>query len=370
MGNFSSARFITFFGKTVATLTDFFDVNRPGPVRGIRSILRGIGQVMFQENAWTGLLFLMGIFWGAYAEGTPQVAWGALTGAVVSTLTGWAMVQKPADGLAGLWGFNGTLVGCAFPTFLGTTWLMWLCLILCAALSTIVRRGFNNVMAPWKVNSLTFPFVFTTWVFLLASRMFAGMPPIGEATPELPGEVVTAFSHGFGNLVTYWLKGISQVFLINDWGTGIFFLVALFICDRWSCLWAAVASAISLAVVCLFHASGSDIADGLYGFSPVLTGIAIGSVFYKTTNWQIAALTVLAIVITVFVQAAMNAFFKPWGLATLTGPFCITTWLFLLPAYKLSNIFSPHSEWRFSEQDFEALRHPEQLKKSNKESKS
>lgn len=159
----------------------------------------------------------MGIFWGAYAEGTPQVAWGALTGAVVSTLTGWAMVQKPADGLAGLWGFNGTLVGCAFPTFLGTTWLMWLCLILCAALSTIVRRGFNNVMAPWKVNSLTFPFVFTTWVFLLASRMFAGMPPIGEATPELPGEVVTAFSHGFGNLVTYWLKGISQVFLINDW---------------------------------------------------------------------------------------------------------------------------------------------------------
>lgn len=102
----------------------------------------------------------------------------------------------------------------------------------------------------------------------------------------------------------------------------------------------------------------------------MLTGIAIGSVFYKTTNWKIAALTVLAIVITVFVQAAMNAFFKPWGLATLTGPFCITTWLFLLPAYKLSNIFSPHSEWRFSEQDFEALRHPEQLKKSNKESKS
>ena len=62
-----------------------------------------------------------------------------------------------------------------------------------------------------------------------------------------------------------------------------------------------------------------------------------------------AALTVLAIVVTVFVQAAMDAFFKPWGIATLTGPFCITTWLFLLPAYKLSNIFSPHTEWKFRE---------------------
>ena len=131
--------------------------------------------------------------------------------------------------------------------------------------------------------------------------------------------------------------------------TGIFFLAALFVCDRWSCLWAAVASAISLGVAILFHASGSDIADGLYGFSAVLTGIAMGSVFYKTVNWKIAALTVLAIVVTVFVQAAMDAFFKPWGIATLTGPFCITTWLFLLPAYKLSNIFSPHTEWKFRE---------------------
>lgn len=340
----------------MSTLSNIFDVKNPGPARGVRTLLRGAGQVMFQESAWSGLLIIIGIFWGAYVSGTPEVAWGAMVGLAVSTITGWSMVQKPSDGLAGLWGFNGILVGCAFPTFLGTTWLMWACLILCAALSTIVRRGFNNVMAPWKVNSFTFPFVFTTWVFLLAARMFAQMPPIGESTPELPGEVLTTFDHNFGDLVIYWLKGISQVFLINNWVTGIFFLAALFVCDKWSCLWAAVASAISLAVACLFHADGSDIANGLYGFSAVLTGIAIGSVFYKTTNWKIAAYTVIAIVTTVFIQAAMNALFKPWGIATLTGPFCITTWLFLLPAYKLNNIFSPHSEWKFNPEDYDTTK--------------
>jgi urea transporter len=41
-------------------------------------------------------------------------------------------------------------------------------------------------------------------------------------------------------------------------------------------------------------------------------------------------------VVTVFVQAAMNAWMLPYSIATLTAPFCITTWLFLLPNIKLN----------------------------------
>ena len=40
--------------------------------------LRGIGQVMFQNNPLTGLLFFIGIGWGSYAAGMPQVAIGGL----------------------------------------------------------------------------------------------------------------------------------------------------------------------------------------------------------------------------------------------------------------------------------------------------
>ncbi len=36
--------------------------------------LRGIGQVMFQDNPLTGALFLIAIAWGSYAAGVPQVA--------------------------------------------------------------------------------------------------------------------------------------------------------------------------------------------------------------------------------------------------------------------------------------------------------
>ena len=46
----------------------------------VKTVLKGVGQVMFQNNALTGLLFLIGIFWGAFEEGLPHVAWGAEIG--------------------------------------------------------------------------------------------------------------------------------------------------------------------------------------------------------------------------------------------------------------------------------------------------
>lgn len=316
----------------------------PSMIGYIRAMLRGSGQVMFQGNAWTGLFFLIGIFWGAYQEGQPAVAWGAVVGVIASTLTGYVLRQPAADGAAGLWGFNGILVGCAFPTFLGNTPLMWLALILCAMLTTWVRTGFNNVMAPWKTNSFTFPFVFTTWLFLFAARMLHGMPPEYMSKPELALDIVTRIDLSFGSLIVYWLKGIAQVFLINSWVTGIFFLVALFISSRWAALWAAIGSAVSLMVVLLYQGAGSDIANGLYGFSPVLTAIALGCVFYKP-NWRSAIWALLGIIVTVFIQAGMNAWMLPFGMPTLTGPFCLTTWLFLLPLYKFDDRKPDHSHW-------------------------
>lgn len=91
-----------------------------------------------------------------------------------------------------------------------------------------------------------------------------------------------------------------------------------------------------------FQASGTDVTSGLYGFSAVLTGIALGCTFYKP-NLRSAIWTVLGIIVTVFVQGAMNALLGPFGIATLTAPFCITTWLFLLPRLNIDNP-TPHDE--------------------------
>lgn len=311
----------------------------------IKALLRGTGQVMFQNSVWTGLFFLAGIFWGSYEGGSPLVAWGAVLGLFVSTITGRLLRFTAKDGRQGLWGFNGVLVGCAFPTFMGSTLWMWLALVLCAALTTWVRAGFNNVMASWKVNSLTFPFVFTTWIFLLATRAMHGIPPTHMSDPMLPAAFTSLGSVPFVDLVVYWLKGVSQVFLVNSWVTGILFLVGLGICSRWAALWAAIGSAVALLAAIALKAPGSDVINGLFGFSPVLTGIALGMTFYKP-NWRTAIWALLGILTTVFIQAGMDMLLSPMGMATLTAPFCIATWLFLLPRIKFDAQENPdHSDW-------------------------
>lgn len=299
----------------------------------IKVLLRGAGQVMFQNSIWTGLFFLIGIFVGAYIEGYPMVAYGALVGLIVSSLTGYFLPLSTDDGDQGLWGFNGILVGCAFFTFLSNTPFTWFALILCSMLTTWVRTGFNNILAPYKVNSLTFPFVFMTWIFLFSAREMQNLPGEYLSAPSLKVHLAPFSELHFIDLVKYCLQGISQVFLINSWITGLLFLIGLFLSNKWAGIWAIIASILALTFAIAFKASESSVIDGLYGFSATLTGIAIGMTFYQP-NWKSAIWAILAIITTIFIQAAANAFLVPYGIPSLTAPFCIATWLFLLPQFK------------------------------------
>ncbi len=100
-----------------------------------------------------------------------------------------------------------------------------------------------------------------------------------------------------------------------------------------------------MCIALLFGASAGEIAHGLYGYSPVLTAIALATVFYRP-NLRSSVWAVLGIIVTVFIQAAMNVMLSPLGLATLTAPFCVATWLFLLPILKLDSREKPdHTDW-------------------------
>ena len=310
-------------------------------------LLRGAAQVMFQSSAWCGLLFLVGIFWGAYASGTPLVAWGALLGLLISTITGFILNLPDDEGENGLWGFNGILVGCALPTFLGNNIWMWLSLVLCAALTTWVRTGMNNMMKQWKINSFTFPFVASTWVFLLAAHAMNGLMNTHElhhaAHDHMQHLHHLYYTGSLWDMAVYMMRGVSQVFLIDEWITGAFFLLGLLVSNRWAFLWAVVGSALASFTAFALGASMSHITQGLYAFSAVLTAIALGSTFYRPC-WRTALWSLLGIITTVFVQAAMNSM-MPLGIATLTAPFCLTTWIFLLPMFKLDKQTADHTSW-------------------------
>ena len=62
----------------------------------------------------------------------------------------------------------------------------------------------------------------------------------------------------------------------------------------------------------------------------------MGTTFYHP-GWRVILYTLLATVFTVVAQGALNVALAPLGIPTLTFPFVIAAWLFLLPHVVLSS---------------------------------
>ena len=76
--------------------------------------------------------------------------------------------------------------------------------------------------------ALTFPFVLTTWILMLAAYQFFRVAVGSLPAPALPaalGPDAARFGIDAGALVTAMLKGVSQVFLIGNWVSGLLILV-------------------------------------------------------------------------------------------------------------------------------------------------
>jgi len=298
--------------------------------------LRGVGQVMFQDNPVSGALFLAAIAWGSFAAGVPQVLVGGVIAVVTATLTAqWLRVDR-ASLHAGLYGFNGVLVGLALATFVAPGPLLWAYVIVGAAVSVVAMEATANVCKSWGMPALTFPFVLVTWLLLLATYGFAGL--VGTALPSagvvVPFQSMAATRLGVGDFVQGTLLSISQVFLKGSAIAALLFLAGLAV-NSFAAAIAAVAGAI-LAVITA-HALGAEsdlITGGLLGFSPVLTAVALGTVFNQP-SLRVAAYAALGTVFTVVAQAAFNVALTPLAIPALTGPFVLVTWMFLLPRLAL-----------------------------------
>lgn len=294
--------------------------------------LRGAGQVMFQNNPLTGLLFFIGIFWGAYAAGMPAVAIGSVIGTICGTLTAYA-TNAPRENInMGLHGYNGILVGCALPTFFVPTPLLWGYIVVGSIFSTILMRAISGVMRTWKVSAMTGPFVITTWFLMLAAYNFGRIKI--DALPHPSISVQPAMADLFMLSPSQFWKacftGVSQVFLINNVITGVLFLIGLAVSSIWAAVFAFVGSMVAIGTALLLGGGSTAIISGLFQFSAVLTAIGLGTTFYKP-NWRVVIYAILGTIFTVVAQGALNVLLHIFGIPTLTFPFVIAAWIFLLP---------------------------------------
>lgn len=128
--------------------------------------------------------------------------------------------------------------------------------------------------------------------------------------------------------ISIMLKNISQVLLINNKWTGLFVLIGLLIANWQVGLSALIASAISFVLAPYMNYSQDEIDNGLAGFSPVLTAVAL--TLFLNHNLSGLVITLIATILTLPVGSAIRELLKPYGIAMLTSPFVMMTWITVL----------------------------------------
>lgn len=291
------------------------------------SVLRGIGQVMLQDNAYTGLLFLIGVCWNSTLLGL-----AVLVGATASTATACLLGMDRAQIRSGCYGFNGALLGVALLYFLIPNPLTWGYVLVGAACSTVLMAALTRWLARGQLPAFTAPFVVTTLLFILAAARFGRL----GTTDLLPtaGLPTAAAVEGVVSGATLWrglCNGLAEVFFQQNVVTGLWFAVGLLVGSRRAFAAAIMGSLVGLLTAWLLGAAEPAIRAGAFGFNAVLTAIALASNLRLASIRGIAYL-LLGTVAATIVFAAVSAALQPIGMPALTAPFVIVTWLFLLAA--------------------------------------
>lgn len=144
---------------------------------------KGVGEIFFQDNEVTGIIVVLGVLVNTRIGGLMCVG-----GSAVAALIAMAAGADEGAVNAGLYGFNASLTAIAlgghFFVFdkLGAVYALFGVVV-----TTFAWPAAALALAPIGMPTLTFPFVFTTWLFLIAKpglRAVRAVAPPDATYPE------------------------------------------------------------------------------------------------------------------------------------------------------------------------------------------
>jgi urea transporter len=213
------------------------------PVVGfIEYCLRGVGQVVFMNSPITGL-FILAAAW-IY---DPWFGFAGTIAVIASTLAALALGFDRDAIHAGLYGFNGVLVGLGLALFLSPPWdplvVLWI-IVLSAASSVLMGALAALFGGAWGVPPFTLAFNVITLLFLITGlqaaygRLGVGVNPAAPVSGG-PG-VQTALrpsADAAGNtdamaIVNAVFRGIGQLFFLNSILAGVLIIIGIAFCSR------------------------------------------------------------------------------------------------------------------------------------------
>jgi len=279
-------------------------------------LLRGFGQIIFQANAFSGLIFMLAI---GLNSGAMLV--GSLVGAWCSSQSATWFGGDPKAIRQGIYGYNGALIGLSVMLFYRVDLTSLGLIALAAVFSSLLLQQLLQ-RSHW-LPPLTAPFLIMAWLVFAAADFFALVPIAAQ-----PIMIET-------NPVVVLLRGYGQMLFQANALSGLLILIGVAVSSKADAAWAMFGVILAMVLVQLpllasvpvsvpvLGFSAESAAQGFYSFSAALIAVVLHQKFDQPL------ITCSAIVLAVL----LTRFFELAQLTALTAPFVLSCWFIFLLAW-------------------------------------
>jgi len=307
-----------------------------GFVQFVDACLRGSSQVFFVNNPLCGFVILVAIAYDSWYS----LIFG-VTGLVASTIMAHIVSVDVGAIQAGLYGYNGLLTGLAIALFsfgdkANPRIQMLLPAALMGGMSTIIMIAVANfTVRLFNIAPFTFPFQVASWIWMLAAQSTFQYFPLQFPMPTIAllvedmSSALSVHNYAADKVLVGILTGVGQVYFVGNAISGAIMLLGVAISSPITAFLAVFGSSVGVIFSMAMGTPLKPLVDGLYGYNPSLTAVAVGGMFFVPSlgNLLYAA---LACVLTTVLSAAVAAGLAPVGMPVLTFPFTLVSWIFII----------------------------------------
>ncbi|WP_063551915.1 urea transporter [Burkholderia territorii] len=268
------------------------------PSIDLRTLLRGVGQIVLQANAVTGALLL-----AALALTDLRLASAALVGSAAASMTAVLAGGERRDIEQGLHGFNGALAALIAVLFAPSS-LAAIALVPVASIgAALVQRAMRVPLARWRQCPYSSPCLVVTALWL----PFVASQHPGDATAGAP-LTLPAVADAL-------LSGLAQTTFAQGPWAGMLIVAGLAVASRRAAAFALGGAIVSTVLLVASGANGASFADGLLGFNGALAALAL---MPRGPRPALAAAALAALIQWLVTRAGLPAF---------TAPFAVASWI-------------------------------------------
>lgn len=294
------------------------------------SVLSGYGQIGFNDNPVSGLLFIIGCFVGSTQNGICS-----LICAITATLVGYFLGVPRISLRLGLYTFNAALAGMGIGLFIftGQTAIslgMVLFCIVGGVICVFLTAAFSAVLSKWNVPPLALPYCTALLILVPASMFVSVARPTTSVIPRL-NEMKEFVDQTWtmSEFFTSFMNNFAEVLWQANPISGAFFLAGVIIASRIDFVSIIFASALATGTAIALNLPFENNMIGIYGYNAVLlTMITIGRGYVISFASVIYA--IVLIIVSVFFTASLATIFAPLGFPVAAFPYAIMAVLAML----------------------------------------